>query len=114
MKSDQVHDFVHEKGGARHIARILKEGDTEKKDQYIRQKNDNAPHPGDDAVQPAAPAQDAVNQSRDKDFIAAIEAAYDEVARFEDVLSNWSDSSQITEINRAAAAVSREAIGNDG
>jgi thiamine biosynthesis lipoprotein len=35
---------------------------------------------------------------------AAIEAAYDEVARFEDVLSNWSDSSQITEINRAAGS----------
>jgi thiamine biosynthesis lipoprotein len=35
---------------------------------------------------------------------AAVEAAYAEVARFEEVLSNWSDSSQITEINRAAGS----------
>ena len=39
-----MHDFVHQKSGSRHIAGVFEYGDTEKKDQDVRQKDKDASH----------------------------------------------------------------------
>ena len=51
MQPDEVHDFVHQESGPGHVPGILENGDAEKQDQNVRQKDNHAAHAGDDAVQ---------------------------------------------------------------
>ena len=48
VQADLVHQLIHDEGGARHVARVLHQRNEEKEDQYVRQKDDDAPHSADD------------------------------------------------------------------
>ena len=50
MKPDKMHDSVHQKRRPGHVACIFKEGDTEEKNQNIRQENNNTSDTRNDAV----------------------------------------------------------------
>ena len=50
MQSHAVHEFVHDEGSTRHVARILKQGNKEIKNEDVGQENDDTAHTTDDAV----------------------------------------------------------------
>ena len=50
MQPYEVHDFIHEKGATGHVAGVFEQGDTEKKNQDVRQKHDDTAHAGQNAV----------------------------------------------------------------
>ncbi len=61
VQADQMHDPVHHKGGARHIADIFQQGHDGKKDQQYRQECEHGAGAADDAVeqQPLEPGRPA-------------------------------------------------------
>ena len=50
MQPHLVHQLVHDKGGAGHIAAVLHKGDEEIQNQDVGQENEHRAHAGDDAV----------------------------------------------------------------
>ena len=80
MQPGAAHDPVHEKGGAGHVAEIFEQQDEQEQRQDLRQEDEDAADPGDDAITEKA-QQPSLGKDGGGPHGQRVETAFDQLHR---------------------------------